>query len=290
MAEEKTTTQNTQTKRARTRSPNYPAFNLAGAIERAETVFNEFGRSRVGDEDIAKALGYNKLHGKSRTVVSALKKYGLLEPEGDGFRISDNALDIINLDSDDPDRAKAMYAAALKPTLFAELHETYGDNPPGDSLLRNYLLKRNFNHNIADEVIRVYRDTMDLVSRKIEEYTAEEPEDGPGDDQQERDVQQQQRTGGEGSGSSGGAGALTPDVPGSVTRQQHYGLAEDRDVYLLFVGEPTKEDIGTLKEYLNIFEKRLPSENSIKGASEAATEDRAAADGEIPNGNGHPTE
>lgn len=280
MAEETTTTPNTQTKKARTRSPNYPAFNLAGAVERAETVFNEFGRSRVGDEDIVKSLGYNKLHGKSRTVVSALKKYGLLEPDGDGFRISDDALDIINLDSDDPDRAKAMYAAALKPTLFAELHETYGDSPPGDSLLRNYLLKKNFNHNVADEVIRVYRDTMDLVSRKIEQYTADDESGGtPDDEQQEAHMQQRQKTGNDGGG-SGGAGTLAPEIQGSVSMQQHYGLSEDSQVYLLFVGQPTKEDIATLKDYLDIFEKRRPSENSGRGS------DEATASGGVTNGNG----
>lgn len=280
MAEEATTIQNTQTKKARTRSPNYPALNLAGAVERAEAVFNEFGRGRVGDEDVAKALGYNKLHGKSRTVVSALKKYGLLEPDGDGFRISDDALDIINLDSDNPDRAKAMYAAALKPTLFAELHETYGDNPPAESLLRNYLLKKNFNHNVADEVIRVYRDTMDLVSRKLEAYTADdEPEDAPDDEQQETQMQQRQKTGNDGGGPSG-AGTLAPEIQGSVSMRQHYGLSEDSEVYLLFVGQPTKEDIGTLKDYLTILEKRRPSEGS----------DKATVSGGATNGNGHPTE
>lgn len=286
MAEESTTAKNTQPKKARTRSPNYPAFNLASAVERAETVFNEFGRSRVGDEDIAKALGYNKLHGKSRTVVSALKKYGLLEPDGDGFRISDDALDIINLDSDDPDRAKAMYSSALKPTLFAELHETYGDDPPGDSLLRNYLLKRNFNHNVADEVIRVYRDTMDLVSRKIEEYTPDdEPGEKPGDERREKRMQQE-RTG-SGERGSDGTGTLAFDVPGTIARQQHYGLSEDRDVYLLFVGEqPTKEDIATLKSYLEVFEKRLPSDGS-DSASGAVSEEPTTDNGSVGENGQH---
>ena len=62
MTEESAATKNTKTKKTRTRSPNYPALNLADAIERTETVFDELGRSRVGDEDVAKALGYNKLH------------------------------------------------------------------------------------------------------------------------------------------------------------------------------------------------------------------------------------
>lgn len=284
MVEGSTTANNAQPKKTRTRSPNYPAFNLASAAERAETVFDEFGRSRVGDEDVAKALGYNKLHGKSRTVVSALKKYGLLESDGDGFRISDDALDIINLDSDDPDRARAMHSAALKPTLFAELYETYGDNPPGDSLLRNYLLKRNFNHNVADEVIRVYRDTMDLVSRKVEEYTAaDESGNKPSGEQQGRRMQQQEKTGG--GGGSGGSGTSAFDVPGTVVRQQHYGLSEDRDVYLLFVGEqPTKEDIATLKDYLDIFEKRLSSDDSA--STNEGVSEKPAADNGVASENG----
>lgn len=273
MAEQDAKNQETKSKPTRSRSPNYPALNLADAVERTKEVWEEVGTRRVGDEDVARALGYNKLHGKSRSVVSALKKYGLMRPDGDGYKVSEEALDIINLDSDDPDRAKAMRNAALKPTLFAELHQEYGDKPPGDSLVRNYLNKKNFNSKIADDVIRLYRDTMDLVSHKIEEYTADEPEDGPGDDRQERDMERHNTGGGE---SSSGAGTLAFDVPGPVARQQHYGLSEDRDVYLLFVGEPTKEDIETLKAYLGIFQKRLPSEGSLGG--NAATE------------NGHPTE
>ena len=280
MTEESAATKNTKTKKTRTRSPNYPALNLADAIERTEAVFDELGRSRVGDEDVAKALGYNKLHGKSRIVVSALKKYGLLEADGDGFRVSDDALDIINLESDHPDRAKAMYEAALKPTLFAELHETYGDRPPADSILRNYLLKRNFNHNVADEVMRVYRDTIDLVSRKIEEYTADEEQE---DEQQERGPMQQQRQREHVQGDQSGGGFVPGAVSGSFAKQQHYGLSADCDVYLLFDGEPTKEDIETLKDYLKIFEKRLPSEASTGSAF-------SSADNEASDQNGHATE
>lgn len=280
VTEEGAASKSMTTKKTRTRSPNYPALNLADAVERAEMVFSELGRSRVGDEEVARALGYNKLHGKSRTVVSALKKYGFLEPDGDGFRISDDALDIVTLDSDDPDRARAMYDAALKPVLFAELHETYGDNPPGDSLLRNYLLKKNFNHNIADEVIRVYRDTMDIVSRKIEEYTgADEP-----DERQEKKMQQPpQQKGNISNAPPGGAGAFVPEIEGPVVKRQHYGLSEGGDVYLLFVGEhPSKEDIEMLKEYLDIFARRLHSEDSARGTNEVPPESRAT------NENGQP--
>lgn len=262
MAEENTTARNTTIKKSRTRSPNYPALNLADAVERAEVVFNELGRSRVGDEDVAKALGYNKLHGKSRTVVSALKKYGLLEPDGDGFRISDDALDIVTLDSDDPDRAKAIYAAALKPTLFAELHETYGDNPPGDSLLRNYLLKKNFNHNVADEVIRVYRDTMDIASRKLEKYTAaDEP-----DEQQGPKMQQEPKreTGKTRTDSPGGAEDdsfeeyLTIPIKGCKVR-------------LLVDGEVTAETLTMLGRHLRLLRDSLPADPA-KDVDETDTE------------------
>lgn len=288
MADEGATTKGAKIRKTRSRSPNYPILNLADAIERIRTVFDEIARRRVGDEDVAKALGYGALHGKSRSVVSALKKYGLLEPSGDGFRVSDDAMDIITLPSDHPNRARAMRDAALRPTLFAELYETYGDEPPGDSLLKNYLYKKNFNPKVADEVIRLYRDTMDLVSRKIEAYTAA---DEPTDEQQGEQMQQSREKTGGGATPLGGAGGFAPGVvAGSFARQQHYGLSADCDVYLLFDGEPTKEDIGTLKDYLEIFEKRLRSEGTASGTSTTPPTEHAAADGDISGEDGQRNE
>lgn len=270
MMDESAASKSVKVKRRGTRSPNYPALNLANAIDRAKAVFEEFGRSRVGDEDVAQALGYAKLHGKSRSVVSALKKYGLLESDGDGFKISDNALDIFNLPSDHPDRTKAIRDASLRPALFSELHETYGDSPPGDSLIRNYLFKKNFNPNTADEVIRLYRDTMSFASQTFETYTSAEDPIG---EQQETQMQQTQQT----------ANARTDLSNPHVVRDSfeeflEIPISKECRVRLSVDGPVTQEAIDKLIAYLNLGKDDLPSINDRKRNSEAATDEQNAAD------------
>ena len=74
-----------------------------------------------------------------------------------------------------------------------------------------------------------------------------------------------------------------------VVKRQHYGLSANRDIYLLFTGEPPRrEDIDTIRECLNIFEKGLPSEESISGAGEATAAESATAaeDGAVTSEDG----
>lgn len=159
-----------------TRSPNYPQISLPEAIERIRRIYQAEHTHRAGDEVLAKNLGYNSLNGTSRSILSALKKYGLLQPDGDGFRVSDDAVDIIELPLDDPAHSSAVQRAAFKPALFAELFETFGTALPSDSNLRHYLIKKKFHPGTAAEVIRIYRDTLVFVAKDgpIGEITEDE--------------------------------------------------------------------------------------------------------------------
>jgi len=149
---------------ARVRSPNYPAIGLPEAIERARKIYEKEHTHKAASDVVAKAIGYSGLNGKSLTVISALKKYGLLEEAGKDLRISQAALTILVDPPNSQERISAIRKAATEPTLFAELQKQYGDTLPSDENLRSYLLKRNFGLGAVDVPIRAYRETMSLVT------------------------------------------------------------------------------------------------------------------------------
>ena len=266
----------------KTRSPNYPALDLAAAVEGIKRVYDAEGNRRTSSEDVAKALGHQSLSGNARTKVSALRKYGLLEPQGDGLKVSNEALSVINLPREDPEHVEALRNAALRPTLFAELSETYGDTPPSDGVLRNYLLKKEFSPRAADEVIRLYRSTMDLVSSEPEDYTAA---DEPVDEQQEAQVQQTQRT----------AGAAHPDAPSASAPVDQGSFEEfftipikNTKIRLMVDGEVTPGVLESFGQFLNFVRENLP-DSSAESSGEADTvedaatieEDSASAEGSV---------
>lgn len=149
------------------RSPNYPQISLPKAIELATKLYAEAHTHKASPAVVAGALGYTGLNGKSLGVISALKKYGLIESIGtDEFKISKDGLTIIVDPKTSPERARAIVKAAFRPVLFADLRQEYGDKPPkSDEFLRAFLLKRGFLQSVVDTPIKTYRDTMTLVEQ-----------------------------------------------------------------------------------------------------------------------------
>ncbi len=148
----------------RVRSPNYPALSLPEAIERIRKVYEKEHIHKAAPEVVAKDLNYSGLNGASMSVISALKKYGLLEEVGKDLKVSSQALTILVDPKDSVERAKLIREAAVSPALFSELRNQYGDGVPSDENLRSYLLKRGFAPAMVDAPIRSYRETMELVS------------------------------------------------------------------------------------------------------------------------------
>lgn len=160
------------------RSPNYPAISLPDAISRAELVYKKEHTHPAPPEVIAKAMGYSGLSGKSLTVVSALKKYGLLEETDSGLKISQDGLRILVGTKTSPERSDSIRKAAKAPQLFAELMDRFGDSLPSDDNLRSHLLLKNFLPGTVDGAIRAYRETVEYTlneagGRIVSEQAAE---------------------------------------------------------------------------------------------------------------------
>lgn len=147
------------------RSPNYPQISLVRAIDLTAKLYDKAHTHKVSSAVVASALGYTGLNGASQGVISALKKYGLIEGVGDSeFKVSKDGLTIVVDPKNSTERATAILRAAFRPSLFAELRAEYGDKPPkSDDFLRAFLLKRGFVQSVVDTPIRTYRETMELV-------------------------------------------------------------------------------------------------------------------------------
>lgn len=146
------------------RSPSYPAVALDAAIERAATLYAKEGRNRVPITVIHKDWGYAANSGPATVTLAALKKYGLLEDDGQGDKrlgwLSELAFTILR----NPDAAAkqaAIQQAALTPTIHREIWTQYGGHPPSDDALHYELLTaRNFTETGAREFISQFRRTV----------------------------------------------------------------------------------------------------------------------------------
>jgi hypothetical protein len=143
------------------RSPNYPAVSLRESCQRARLLWVREKRTPVPSDVAAKAIGYAGISGPSRTVMAAMKKYGLVDSDDKMVRVSDLALRILH-PADEDAEIKALQEAALKPELFAELYSTHRD--ASDDALRSYLITRlEFSEAGARQLIKAFRDTISLA-------------------------------------------------------------------------------------------------------------------------------
>jgi hypothetical protein len=155
---------------AKSRSPRYPQVTLKEVLERVRMLYAKEHRHKADKEVVAKDLGYAGLNGASLGMIAALKHYNLIESVGDGLRVSDDAVTILELPHGNPERAEAIKRAAFAPKLFAELSEIYGSKLPSDENLRLYLVRKGFGDKAASSIVRTYKDTISLVQEETGDY------------------------------------------------------------------------------------------------------------------------
>ena len=245
-------------KRAVLRSPNYPAISLEDAIGKSKVVYDREKRAATAASVILKHLGYREERGGlGGRVFSALRQYGLLEDKGGNYRISDLAFNLLHLSEDSPERQAALREAAQKPNIFREILSLYPDGLPSNETLKNFLLsKKGFNPDSVDRFVRVFRGTIELAELTNGQYT-----------------------GGEGEREKEGG---MPEVPGDQDRTQprssspavaavqtySWALSIPRNVRAelrLYGQDLRREDVDTLKKYLELLEVAFQASETEKG-------------------------
>jgi hypothetical protein len=161
------TTGSNEKERHKHRSPLYPSTSLPSAIERANDVFMLDGKHAVDVDVVTSHWGFSQKSSTGKMLVSALKKFGLLDEESGGkVRLSRLALDILLDEVDEsPERRAAIWKAATLPKIYGELWEKWGRSLPSDATFRTYLLKeRDFNPASVNSFIKDYKETIDFAS------------------------------------------------------------------------------------------------------------------------------
>jgi len=152
---------------AKHRSPNCPQIPFSTAIEKGRRVYEKEHTHPAVKLVVAQDLGYKGLSGPSLAMLGALRQYGILEGTGDALKVSKDALAYYEMD-DGPEREAAVNRMVFAPSLFSELRELYPDQLPSDGNLRHALITKGFSSDAAEDVIKVYKENLKLVTG--EEY------------------------------------------------------------------------------------------------------------------------
>jgi hypothetical protein len=253
--------------KSRHRSPNYPAIGLPEAIERVSKFYATDRKAGAPLEAALKHMGFSGKHGKSMMVVSALKKYGLVEDVAGRVVPTQRAVEIIVLAKDDPRRQQAIREAALNPDMNRELYEQFnGDGfPSEDSLEAEIITYKGFNPAAAGGYVRDFLATMEFASLT---NTVEVP---LGDDrnlEMVSDTETPQTHAKPADSSTKALIAKVVDVySAKATRRFTWPLAKEITVTVEFVGgEVSASHIDLLQKYLELAKLAAGAETPAQGS------------------------
>src|SRR4051812_21527957 len=71
------------------RSRRYPAASIRDAIAYLEQIHVGVGMTAVSRDTMVQALGHSSVNGASKTKLAVLSHFGLLDREGERYRISE---------------------------------------------------------------------------------------------------------------------------------------------------------------------------------------------------------
>jgi hypothetical protein len=164
----------------RQRSPNYPAVGLRNAVERAEKLYKADGKPGSNPDAALSHIGFSSQHGQAMAVMSALKKFGLLEDKGGRIVPTPLAIEVFEFPPDHPRHIAALKTMALKPAIYAELVESAREHSrlPSDVTLKPELVTdKGFNPKAVDSFLMDFRDSLEYAGL-LSENTLQLSENG----------------------------------------------------------------------------------------------------------------
>lgn len=159
-------------KKTAKRSPNFPVISLEEAVDNTRKLYNADGRAGSLKSAVYNHLGYKGEHGASITVVSAMKKYGLITEEKSTIYLTHEA-ELILIGSDEEEKRNAIKECALMPDIYKKLWSEYSERGlPSDTSLRHTLIFHyNFNEKSVDGFIKNFRATLKYAGITLGEKT-----------------------------------------------------------------------------------------------------------------------
>ena len=145
------------------RSPNYPGVGLEEAVKRVKKLLDADGRAGSPVEAAAKHIGYSGPHGAALVVLSALKKFALLEEQKGRLAPTQLAIDIINFPEGHERRNQALRTAALSPTayrLIVDQFKAVGQLPSDTTLRPELIADRGYTASKVDGFLKDFRGSL----------------------------------------------------------------------------------------------------------------------------------
>lgn len=149
------------TKKERSRA--YPVMPLEEALNRIESINRNLGiNGQFNRESLAVGMGYTSLNGASARRVAALVHYGLLNREKDQYSLSPLAKQYL-LPVNDSDREAATREAALSPTLFAEIYDSFKGQVIPKQFVNRLIQEFGIQQKAAPDVERIFKSTVETA-------------------------------------------------------------------------------------------------------------------------------
>ena len=150
------------------RSPRYPVYDLAKALELLRKLYSSVSRGEFQPSDAATAWGYTKVSGATNGKIATLRQYGLIEGKTGGKgavapKLSLRGLTLARRNPAVPDREymSEIKEAALTPPIFKEIHEL--PDATDERLQHRLVVDYKFTEEGAKRCIEAYRATIRLA-------------------------------------------------------------------------------------------------------------------------------
>ncbi len=145
------------------RSKAYPTINLEAAIQASQHIWDKHNRQRMTLEEATVALGYKGISGPSRSKVSALKQYGLLEEANNSLSLTQRAIVVLHKEKGDDSRTKAIQSAFNDVAVFADLMADYPNASEG-AVSSHLLTEHSFTESGAKQAAKSYLESLKFVN------------------------------------------------------------------------------------------------------------------------------
>ena len=148
----------------RKKSPRAPSIPLEDAIERASKIYEKERRHAAPTDIVAQNIGYKSANnGAALQMLASLRYYGLLERPQEGQLAVTKEVEAYVYAPTGQMREDLLMRWLQTPQVFSDLLEKYHDGLPSDATLRYDLIQKGFNPVSAENVISVFKQSVEFV-------------------------------------------------------------------------------------------------------------------------------
>lgn len=277
---------NESEKKGRHRSPNYPAIGLREAVERVQRLYDADKRAGAPVDAALRHIGFSSRHGNALAVLSALRKFGLVEDAGGRVVPTQRAVTILAYPDSDPRKWDAIKESALSPDIYRLLYARYADKdalPSDDTLKAELEAEMGFNPNAIGGFVKDFKDTLvysrllDQDTLRLAERSGMPTEQLPATSMETRRKEisfasQEPSRSSAPRTSFPSAHGYNESIQDSGGAQEilQFQIGEDAEARILFRGRVTQEGIEKLRKLLEVSKDTYPSsKKSVPGNLEA---------------------